>query len=74
MAETESKHDKFKRIASRRVQKAIKDIGNIKNLSKSSYEYTEEEVEKIFNALQGTLDDTRNAFKGQKSEKKAFEF
>ena len=50
MTETESKHDKFKRLATPRVTNAIKKIELIGNLSSSGYEYTPEEVEKIFNA------------------------
>ncbi len=74
MAEAETKHDKFKRLANQRVANALKKIELIGNLSSSGYEYSPEEVEKIFIALQQTLDSTRNRFsKSKKEEMKKFE-
>jgi len=74
MAEVESKHDKFKRLATQRVANALKKIELIGNLSSSGYEYEPEEVDKIFSALQQTLDNTRNRFsKVKKEETKKFE-
>ena len=73
MAEVESKHDKFKRLATPRVTNAVKKIELIGNLSSSGYEYTPEEVEKIFNALQQTLDNTKARFsKSKKAETTEF--
>ena len=68
MGEGESKHDKFKRLASQRVTNAIKKIELIGNLSSSGYEYAPEEVEKIFVSLQQTLDSTKNRFSKVKQE------
>jgi len=68
MAEAESKSEKFKRLATPRVTNAIKKIELIGNLSSSGYEYTPEEVEKIFNALQQTLDNTKGRFSKSKKE------
>ncbi len=74
MAEVESKHDKFKRLANQRVANALKKIELIGNLSGSGYEYAPEEVEKIFIALQQILDATKNRFsKIKKEETKKFE-
>lgn len=74
MAEVESKHDKFKRLATQRVANALKKIELIGNLSSSGYEYSPEEVEKIFTALQQTLESTKNRFsKSKKEETKKFE-
>jgi len=74
MAEVETKHDKFKRLATPRVTNALKKIELIGNLASSSYEYTPEEVEKIFAALLQTLDSTKARFaKGKKEETKKFE-
>ncbi|MFC1576729.1 hypothetical protein ACFL3N_00125 [Candidatus Omnitrophota bacterium] len=61
-AEVESKHDKFKRLASQRVTNAIKKIELIGNLTGSGYESTPEEVEKIFVALQQTIDTVKDRF------------
>jgi len=74
VVEGESKHDKFKRLATPRVTNALKKIELIGNLSSSGYEYTPEEVEKIFSALQQTLESTKNRFsKSKKEETKKFE-
>ena len=74
MAEGESKHDKFKRLASQRVTNAIKKIELIGNLSSSGYEYAAEEIEKIFTSLQQTLDSTKSRFsKAKKEEAGKFE-
>jgi hypothetical protein len=62
MAEAETKHDKFKRLANQRVANALKKIELIGNLSSSGYEYSPEEVERVFTALQQTLDSTKNRF------------
>ena len=71
---TESKHDKFKRLANQRVTNAIKKIELIGNLSSSGYEYTAEEIEKIFSALQQILDNTKGRFsKSKKVESDQFE-
>lgn len=59
----ESKHDKFLRLSLSRIQKADKSIAMLAGLaSKSSYEYTPEEVEKMFGHLQKTLNETKEKF------------
>ena len=68
MAEAESKHDKFKRLAMQRVPNAIKKIELIGNLASSGYEYTPEEVEKIFTSIQQVLDNTKARFSKSKKE------
>ena len=74
MAEAESKHDKFKRLATQRVTNAIKKIELLGNLATSGYESTPEEVEKIFKALQDTLDGVKEKFsKTARVDKSKFE-
>ena len=74
MAEAETKHDKFKRLANQRVANALKKVELIGNLSSSGYEYTQEEVDKIFTVLQQTLDSTKNRFsKSNKVETPKFQ-
>ena len=68
----ESKSDKFKRLASKRVVNAIQKIELITNLAAPSYEYTSEEVAKILAALQGSVDKVKAAFSKQKIEKTVF--
>ena len=71
--QAETKSDKFKRLATKRVKNAIDKVELITNLSGSSYEYTSEEVEKILNALQGSVDKVKAAFSHQKIEKTSFQ-
>ena len=69
----ESKHDKFIRIAEARTNKAgemIRLIGNCANVG--SYEYTEEEVKKIFAYLEKELKNARNRFAGTVFEEGKF--
>ena len=68
----ESKADKFKRLASKRVVNAISKVELIANLAGSGYEYTPEQVEKILTALQGSVDKVKAAFNKQKIEKTEF--
>jgi hypothetical protein len=73
MAKTESKNEKFKRLATRRVRYVIRKIESIGKLSSPSYEYTDEEVEKIFTVLQETLDNVKASFSTKRPKKKEFE-
>jgi len=73
MAEGESKQDKFKRLASKRVTNAIQKIELIGNLSGSSYECSAEDAEKIITTLQQTLDGVKEKFLKKAPAKKAFE-
>lgn len=59
-----SKHEKFIDLANQRVNKAIKMIRLIGNLSnKQNYEYSKEEVDKVIKALQAELDEAKTRFK-----------
>lgn len=51
----ESKSDKFRRLAKKRVPAALAKIKNIGNLGGSGYEYTAEQVEKIETALNNAV-------------------
>jgi len=69
----ETKYEKFIRLAESRVPKATKAIRSIGNLSSSSYEYNEGEVEKMFAALQEELDVARRRFT-RKRRRERFSF
>jgi len=59
----DDKEEKFVRLAEARVTKAIKDIRLIGNLSnKNTYSYTEDDVRKMFRALQKELDAAKGRF------------
>lgn len=59
----EADRKKFIELAEKRVNKAIKDIKLIGNLSnKSNYSYTDQDVKKIHSALKGALDEMKRRF------------
>lgn len=60
----ETKAARFKRIATRRTQRildALRVLGNCAN--RSVYDYTDDDVRKIFSALEKQLADTKAKFK-----------
>ena len=60
------KKAKFVELANNRVNRTIKDLRLIGNLSnRASYEYTEEDARKILRALQRELDDLKLRFRGE---------
>lgn len=60
-----SKRQKFVELATKRVNRAIKDLRLIGNLSnRSAYEYSDEDVRKIARALQRELDSIKTRFSG----------
>lgn len=68
--EKESRHDRFKRLASKRtndILEKIRILGNCYN--KSSYEYTEEEVNKIFSEIEKQLKLTKAKFLAGRRER-----
>lgn len=57
------KRGKFIELATNRVNRTIRDLRLIGNLSnRSAYEYTEEDVRKIVRALQRELDNVKGRF------------
>ena len=65
-----NKRAKFVELAQKRVNRSIKDLRLIGNLSnRSAYEFTEEDIRKIFRALQKELDIAKGQFaRGGKSD------
>ena len=58
-----NKRAKFVDLAEKRVNRTIKDLHLIGNLShRSAYEFTEEDIRKIFRALQKELDTAKGRF------------
>ena len=67
----ETKKENFKRLAEARTEKVLAMIDLIGNLSnKSFYEYTDDEVEKIFKAISKALEENKNKFKTNRENKK----
>lgn len=64
------KRKKFVELTEARVTKAMGQLRLIGNLSnRSAYEFTDEDVKKIFRALQKELDAAKARFGGDGSEK-----
>jgi len=70
----DTKKENFKRIAENRTNKIISMINSLENLTNSSYyEYSDEQVEEIFKAIQSSLDSTHKAFSSKKNKIRKFE-
>lgn len=70
---TESKHDKFIRIAEGRTNKIIDMIRLLGNCSnKANYDYSDTEVKDIFNAIEAELKNAKTRFQGSDSKDNKF--
>lgn len=59
----ETKHERFKRLAKLRGERALKDIELLGNLSnRNNYEYTDAEVRKVFSVLEEELRTAKSKF------------
>lgn len=66
----ESRNERFKRIASKRTNEILEKIRILGNCSnKSSYEYSEEEVNKIFSEIDKQLKIAKAKFLSGKRER-----
>lgn len=69
-----NRREKFIELAEKRVNRALKDIRLIGNLSnRSAYEFTDEDVKKIFRALQKEIDWSKSRF-SEDGGSREFEF
>jgi len=64
------KREKFVKLAEARVTRALRDVRLIGNLSnRSAYSYTDDDVRKIFRALQKEFEAARAKFGGDSDSK-----
>lgn len=71
----ESPHERFRRLAQKRVVRTIKDIRLISNLSnRNNYEYSGEEIEKIFRTLDKELKLARSKFESKQRDSDNIDF
>ncbi|MDD5014729.1 MAG: hypothetical protein PHW73_06465 [Atribacterota bacterium] len=67
--EKETKKERFKRIAEKRVQNIIHAIRNLSGLSnKKVYEWETEQLEKIWKAIDKEVENCKNSFKDPDSK------
>lgn len=73
----ENKKENFKRISENRVSKILVLLSQVTNLSNSSYyEYTDEDIEKIFSAIEEETKKSKEMLlkgKNNKKRQKRFE-
>lgn len=70
MKNEETKREKFVRIAEARTNKIINMIQLLGNCSNQSlYEYSQRDVNKIFNTIQMELDEAKKRYSKQDSQK-----
>jgi hypothetical protein len=66
----ETRHERFKRVAAKRTNEILEKIRILGNCSnKSSYEYTEDEVNRIFSEIDKQLKLTKARFLSGKRER-----
>ncbi|MBE6639862.1 MAG: hypothetical protein E7616_10575 [Ruminococcaceae bacterium] len=69
----ETKRERFVRIAEARTNKILEMMRLLGNCSsKGNYEYTEEDIRKIFGALERELKNTKNKFLGIDAKEERF--
>ena len=69
----ESKRERFVRIAEARTNKILEMIRLLGNCSSlANYEYTDEDIKKIFGALERELKNAKNKFLGLESKEERF--
>ena len=70
---TETKRERFVRIAEARTNKILEMMRLLGNCSsKGNYDYSEEDIKKIFGALEKELNNTKNKFLGIDAKEEKF--
>ena len=72
--EGETKHDCFRRLAGKRMQKILHGLDQLGNLSGPNYEYDEAEVEGMMTAIRARADEVERRLRRRKPEKSEFAF
>ena len=71
MATTEEKRERFKRVAENRTNKIIESIRLLGNCSnKSNYDYSEEDVKKIFSAIENEIKAAKQKYQTKEKTRK----
>ena len=70
----EDKHEKFLRVATPRVNKALKAIALIGNQAAAGYSPTEEEVADMFATIRKKVDEAEKCYQSSSTKGVAFSF
>lgn len=66
----ESRKERFQRLATKRVNRILNDLRLLGNLSnRSSYDYSDDEIQKIFGAIESTFKNSKSKFSFPKTIK-----
>ena len=69
--ENETKQERFKRIATARTNRVLDDLRLLANCSNiSAYGYSEQQIKKIFNTIEGELKTVKMMFNKNRTRKK----
>jgi hypothetical protein len=70
------KHERFKNVAARRVQKVLDNLENLSKCSnKANYDYTDAEISKMLKAIKEAVKNLESCFAEKSNNKsKRFEF
>lgn len=75
MSGKETKNQRFRRLAASRGDRVIREIGLLGNLSNpNNYEYSREEVQKMFATIDAELKDCKAKFLGSTASRRRIEF
>lgn len=76
MAEIENERNmRFKNLAEKRTQRILDTLDLIANLSvRNNYDYSEEEVNEMFSAIENKTSEVKKLFLKQKAQKTEFKF
>lgn len=75
METSETKRDRFKRLASNRTNAVLEKLDVLGNCAnRSNYEYTQEEVKQMMLAIERKLNEVKIAFSQDSSKDSSFHF
>jgi hypothetical protein len=72
MSNNETRSDRFRRLAPKRVQAALDKIRIVGNLASPANEYSQYDAEKIILAIEGAALEMRDRLKKEKPERQPF--
>lgn len=70
----ETKHQRFRRLAAGRVQRALDALEQVARLSAPQNEYSDQEANRIVLALRGRMEEVEGRLTRQPAQKRTFSF
>jgi hypothetical protein len=66
------KHSNFLRLAQARTERVIEDLRKLTNLSSPNYEFEDDEVDKMFDTIQKSVEEARGRFRRGLNKRRPF--